>query len=83
MKTYYVKYYRDFANTFSLFWAEPGDIIPEGLERITRKQALQLASRYADDSFAASWILPVNYPADGDILNDCRFRLVGRIWERV
>lgn len=43
-KQYYVNYYRDFANTYSLYWAETEEQIKmaeenENNERITRKKA--------------------------------------------
>lgn len=81
MKRYYIHYYKDFANTFVLAYAESGEEIPEGYDRITRKEALRKA-RQADD-FGTASIYPINYPEDSDILNDRRYKLVNRIWERV
>ena len=47
MKHYFVRYYRDFGNTYSLRWANNAadidTLIAEGYERITRAGALRLA----------------------------------------
>lgn len=42
---YYVNYYRDFANTYTLAKAPANVTLPEGWERITRKEAERLARR--------------------------------------
>lgn len=42
---YYVNYYRDFANTYTLAKAPANVALPEGWERITRKEAERLARR--------------------------------------
>lgn len=51
MKQYYVQYYRDFGNTYTLRWADnAADIAAltsEGYERITRAKALWLARQEA------------------------------------
>lgn len=44
MKHYYIKR-GDFANCYALRYAEDGDTIPAGFDRITRKDAEQLARR--------------------------------------
>ena len=36
MRKYYIYYWADFANTYNLLYAEPGDPIPDDAERITR-----------------------------------------------
>lgn len=79
MKKYYINYYRDFRNTYNLVYAEDGEVVPDGWERITRADALRMA-RSADD-YGSRAIHPINY--DGDIRNDRNYQLVGRIWERV
>lgn len=41
-KAYYVEYYRDFGNTYNLYWA-PYDIhVPASFQRITRQKAEKL-----------------------------------------
>ena len=73
-KQYYVNYYRDFANTYSLYWAETDDQIKmaeenENNERITRKRAEQLCAaenerrKYNPNSsgYADNVILPIDY----------------------
>jgi hypothetical protein len=101
-KTYYVHYYKDFANTYNLYYAETAaDLaaLPEGAERITRKQALALASdeawrRKADQAFsgyADTAIYPAadcnRYDEYGPIYVDWddenRYVWNGRIVERV
>lgn len=75
MKQYFVSYYRDFGNTYTLLYAEcPEDFaaLPENAERITRREAIQLCRdekerRKYDQSFSgyASTIIT---PAAGDCL---------------
>lgn len=73
-KRYYVNYYRDFANTYSLYWAETDDQIKmaeenENNERITRKRAEQLCAsenyrrKYNPNSsgYASNLIIPIDY----------------------
>lgn len=52
MKKYYVRYPRNFANEYSLVWADSEHPMPDpednGWERITRKQAIYLAASEAD-----------------------------------
>ena len=46
MRKYYVSYFADFGNTFNLFYVDD-DMnfeVPKKFERISRKQALQMAS---------------------------------------
>lgn len=73
MKRYYVHYYRDFANTYNLYWAETTTQIEKaekkGCERITRKEAEILCAAENDrckhdsnfSGYASSVILPVDY----------------------
>ena len=45
MKQYFVHYFRDFGNTYNLYYAEcPEDFaaLPDGAERISRRKAEQL-----------------------------------------
>ena len=89
MRKYYVWYYRDFGNTFRLYYTrtpEEEELLPEGAYRIKRKVALAMArneawmqkvdpafSGYADDTIA-----PIGVSED-ELLRyyTCR----GRIWE--
>lgn len=43
-KAYYVNYYRDFGNTYELYWTWADDTaeVPESWQRITRKRAIRL-----------------------------------------
>ena len=46
MRQYFKHYYNDFGNTYSLLYADTPEqlaAIPEGAERITRREAIQLA----------------------------------------
>lgn len=87
---YYVHYYRDFANTYNL-WYAPADMeVPETFERITRAKALRLASKESDrrkndpafSGYASKEILPYAYAKDREDVDwdDARlFWLDGRI----
>lgn len=44
-KAYYVEYYRDFGNTYNLYWAPCDITVPASFERITRKKAENLCKR--------------------------------------
>ena len=91
MRRYYVEYYADLANTYSLYYAEADAAVPETWERITRKDAERLArkerqARKFNSAFAFradDAIYPAGYPDTKDILDDPRYRLIGCIWERV
>lgn len=73
MKQYFVSYYRDFGNTYTLLYAEcPEDFaaLPENAERITRREAIQLCRdenerRKYDQSFSG-YASTVITPAAGD-----------------
>ena len=45
MRKYYIYYWADFANTYNLLYAEPGDPIPDDAERITRAEAVTIVNR--------------------------------------
>lgn len=92
MRKYWVDYWRNFGNTYRLWYTENSDeekLLPETAERITRNKALQLAReesdrRKYDETFAYyadSEIYPISFA--GDIVNSPHYQCVGRIWERV
>lgn len=92
MKKYFVHYYQDFCNTYNLYYTDekfPFELLPKGVEQITRKEAETLARmersrrRWEPSSAyrAAANIYPAGY--DGDILNDRKFILNGCIWEHI
>ena len=92
MRKYWIPYYRSFGNTFSLYYPERPEEekhLPANAERITRKGALKMARRESDSrkfdgafsGFADAEIYPVNMPEN--IINDRRYKLVGKIWEKV
>ena len=75
MKRYYVNYYKDFGNTYDLYWAETPEQIEmaeKKCERITRKKAERLCAeenyrRKHDQSFsgyASTEILPIDYTSN-------------------
>lgn len=41
-RAYYAHYYRNFGNTYNLYWAPDGEAVPESWERITRKAAISV-----------------------------------------
>ncbi len=45
MYHYYVHYYRNFSNTYRLYYAAAGEMVPETLDRITRKEAFSLCRK--------------------------------------
>lgn len=47
-RAYYVHYYRNFGNTYNLYWALGGEAVPANWERITRKAAISLCIRERD-----------------------------------
>ena len=95
MKKYYVQYYRDFANTYTLAYAETPEQLAiaekEGWQQITREKALSLARAesvrqeqdQAFSGYASSTIIPIDSPGDAFLYNDRRYELVGRIWQRI
>ena len=72
-KQYFISYYRDFANTYVLLYAEcPEDFaaLPDGAERITRREAVQLCRRENErrkyDQAFSGYASNVITPAAGD-----------------
>lgn len=72
MKKYYAHFYKDFGNTYNLYYTESEAdeaLLPEGAQRITRENALRLAAdeaaqRKNDPSFsgyADAYIFPADY----------------------
>ncbi len=83
MKNYYVKYYKNFANTYTLAWAETQAQIEqannEGYEQITRKEAERLCVKEKEQrkdnpsfsGYADTVILPIDYNTkENDWRND-------------
>lgn len=78
MKKYYIHYYRDFCNTYDLYYAEcpeDFDALPEGAERITRREAEQLCARENErrkwEQSSSGYADNRIYPAAGDWDNYC------------
>lgn len=81
MKQYFVHYYRDFGNTYNLFYTENAEetkaAIESGYERITRKQAIELCraeirrrkDNPAASGYADSAIYPFSAGQDEDFEN--------------
>ena len=94
MKQYYVRYYKDFGNTYNLAWAETPDQIKmaedAGYQKITRREAEKLCAaendrRKHDQSFsgyADNVILPIECARD-DWRDDRRFEKDGYIVYKV
>lgn len=94
-RKYFVHYYRNFGNTFNLYYADTPDqltAIPEAAQEISYKEAKQLAhderlARKHDPAFSGYGdvaIYPADYPHDQcDIRNDPRYRLVIYTYERI
>lgn len=72
-RSYYVHYYRDFGNTYNLYWADCPEMIanlPDGAERITYKRAVELCRRereargfdQAFSGYADAMIMPAIKP---------------------
>lgn len=91
MRKYWVQYWRDFANTYNLYYTENPEeesMLPKNAERITRKKALQLAREESDRQkfdeafayYASTTIAPIG---EHDIVNNHHYHLIGRIWEKV
>ena len=91
MRKYFVKY-GNFANTYSVCYteneSEEMQAIERGMERISRKEAIELCSRESarrkeDPSFsgyAPIVITPFGY--DGDWRNDRSMEKIGQLIER-
>lgn len=93
-RQYFVHFYRPFANTYNLYYADTPEMIaklPSGALRISKKDALRFVQEELDrekfestsSGFATSTIFPTDYPIDEDIRNDRRYILRNHIWERV
>lgn len=91
MRKYWVQYWRNFGNTYNLFYTENPEeesMLPKNAERITRKKALQLAREESDRRkfdgafayYASATIAPIG---ERDIVNNHHYKLIGRIWERI
>lgn len=82
MKKYYVNYWKNFGNTYNLYWAETPEQIKKaenlGYERITRKEAERLCAEenyrrkydYNFSNFASPVILPIDYDNEEGWEND-------------
>lgn len=69
IRAYYIKYYRDFANTYNLCWCWADESTPEGWRRITRKEAINYCKaerqlRRANHNFSG-YADAYIYPASG------------------
>lgn len=95
MRRQFFVHYANFSNTYDLMYAdtqEDLDLLPQGAERITRKEAERLCAeenrRRKYDSgfsgFADNTIYPVGMTSEErmDIMNDRRYFKKGYIWER-
>lgn len=91
MRKYWVQYWRNFGNTYNLFYTENPEeesMLPGNAERIMRKKALQLAREESDRRkfdgafayYAPETIAPLSVE---DIVNNSHYQLIGRIWERI
>jgi hypothetical protein len=96
MKKYYVNYYRDFANTYTLAWAETPEQVKTakeaGYQQITRKKAEALCAKEKEErkqnpsfsGYADTVILPIDYPAtERDWRNDHKLEQRGNIVYRI
>mgnify|MGYP004626547889 FL=1 len=96
MRKYYIYYWADFANTYNLLYAEPGDPIPDDAERITRTEAVQrcrenkaLEECGCGDPYKPTEILPAavvcapDYQVFADHPFNRGYTLRGYIWERL
>lgn len=93
MKKYFIVR-GDFGNVYSLYWADSTEmekLLPEGAERISRKEAERLAAaenyrrKYTPSSsgYAASAIYPAGLRWDFCPEGDPRYQKRGYIWERI
>lgn len=91
MRKYFVKY-GEFANTYSVCYteneSEEAQAIEQGMERISRKEAIELCTRESErrkenpafSGYASDVILPFGYA--GDWRNDKYVEKIGRLIER-
>ena len=93
MKKYFIVR-GDFGNVYALFWADGPEmekLLPEGAERITRKEAERLAAaenyrkKYEKSAsgYADNAIFPAGTRWDFCPESDPRYRKIGYIWEKV
>ena len=92
MKKYFIVC-GDFGNVYSLHWADSSDmekLLPEGAERISRKEAERLAAaenyrrKYTPSSagYADNAIYPAGTHWDFCPESDPNYKKIGYIWER-
>lgn len=89
-KKYWVHYYKDFSNTYELYWTnspEMEEMLPDNSQQITRKKALEMARENAwrekyDSGFAmgSSHIYPADAPTDDHLENYGYSLEYGRIY---
>lgn len=70
MKKYYIRYYREYGNTFELRWIDNEEdeeiAIAEGFKRISRKEAIQKCINAREEkrvngfAYGSTEILPLN-----------------------
>lgn len=85
MKQYFIEYWSNFGNTYTLYWAETPDQLAMAkaldLERITRKEAIRLcgaerrrrANNPAFAFYASTVIYPIDFPHPNmDAVYSCR-----------
>lgn len=93
MKKYFVAYGR-FSNEYALYWADSPEmekLLPQGAERISRKEAERLAAaenyRKKHDKSASGYADNAIYPAETrwDFCpeSDPNYKKIGYIWEKV
>lgn len=93
MKKYFIVRGK-FGNVYSLYWADSPEMekmLPEGADRITRKEAERLAAeenyRKKHEKSASGYADNAIYPAgtrwDFCPKGDPRYRKIGYIWEKV
>ena len=84
-KKYWVHYYKDFANTYDLYWTDSKEMeeaLPDGAERITRKEAFELARKNEElEKYNPSFAMGTShiYPSTGPFGSVLE---AGRIWIR-
>ena len=94
MKKYYVDYWRDFANTYNVYYTDEtmdGFEVPDEWERITRKEAERLVRRErwrreydtSSSGYASAWIYPADLEEYELNLHASRFEWDGLFVERV
>lgn len=85
MKKYFIVR-GDFGNVYALFWADSPEmevLLPEGAERISRKEAEHLAAAENYSGYADNAIYPAGARWDFCPEGDPRYRKIGYIWEKV